>query len=885
MMKRKVMKKHSRHIALLTAIVLAFSNVGTCLNVSLAEEITSGGESGSGSESGGESGSGSESGGGSGSGSESGGESGSGSESGGGSGSGSESGEGSGSGSEGGEGSGSGSESGEGSGTEGEGGEGSGSGNENGEGSGTEGEDGEGSESGSENGEGSGTEGEGGEEAGDEVDGSASGGAAGGNGAVPGTQVDNEEKNKEFTITYSINPEDAAEVEGETLIKEGEELSFTVKPVDGYVIQNVTANGYELTAEIEEEDDEDSDFAGMVTYVVTDVEENLDVEVELGTADVETQDEVLISTTAEDGAVITVSGSYEAMKDISSVKAETIDDTQAFIDELNVELESRGERVDQIAVYDVSVIDAEGNEIQPGAEVNVIIYAPEIINSSNDIGAFHAKESMEEGGEYNIEIKDVSVNKSEEVVTIETTSFSPIGAFSTVPIFDRSGTTDYVSGESKWNASLPEIKETSQGIIFEVDKANKTVNVIIPADYSGDIYINATDALLEAWDGTYVPGGASDFYSINVVNNSTHNYSYNDGSMVISTIDQSYNPDTDYMYDFESGIIDGGAYITTAKCFDGNVPHYSFAIARTDNLALRSLYKTTSRLSKAQLVDSAIEKKLIEIGYENGIVDLDNYYLDFYNQYYGETYTKLEDLSDTQIVYTPNGEGIFGGYVLGGSKAQNQIKETNAQIAELGYNFFYNRLVGIAPESASVYAAGTYGAYNGVADYSIGAYMRGDISYNDICLRDIGAINAGQEAALEAMGFYISGPYCTNPFQNYDFAFSIAFELIQTDNTTPPTPPTPPSDGGNGGGGGGGGGTTPGGHRATPETNGPGVTIEPEAVPLAPLPESVTIEPEDVPLAPLPKTGQKPVTQWICLMSGLMLGLYGILGRKKEENL
>ena len=39
------MKKHSRHAALLTAIVLAFSNVGTCLNVSLAQEITSEGGS------------------------------------------------------------------------------------------------------------------------------------------------------------------------------------------------------------------------------------------------------------------------------------------------------------------------------------------------------------------------------------------------------------------------------------------------------------------------------------------------------------------------------------------------------------------------------------------------------------------------------------------------------------------------------------------------------------------------------------------------------------------------------------------------------------------------------------------------------------------------
>ena len=80
---------------------------------------------------------------------------------------------------------------------------------------------------------------------------------------------------------YTVNPEGAAEVEGDTLIQEGEELSFTVKPVDGYVIQIVTANGYELAAEAEEDTEGDSGLAGMATYVVTDIEENLDIEVEL----------------------------------------------------------------------------------------------------------------------------------------------------------------------------------------------------------------------------------------------------------------------------------------------------------------------------------------------------------------------------------------------------------------------------------------------------------------------------------------------------------------------------------------------------------------------------------------------------------------------------
>ena len=311
MIKKNVMKKHSRHAALLTAIVLAFSNVGTCLNVSLAQEITSddGGDSTGGSGSSGESNSsggsnstgGSSSSGGSnsssGSDSSGGSNSSSGSDSTGGSdsSSGNESVEGTGSEGEGGETAGG--ESGEGTGSEGEGGETAGG--ESGEGTGSEGEGGE--TTGGESGEGTGSEGEGGETAGGEsgegtgnkgesaedsgIEGEEdvngeTGGVAGG-GAAAGDLADKEEKEKEFTITYTVNPEGAAEVEGDTLIQEGEELSFTVKPVDGYVIQIVTANGYELAAEAEEDTEGDSGLAGMATYVVTDIEENLDIEVEL----------------------------------------------------------------------------------------------------------------------------------------------------------------------------------------------------------------------------------------------------------------------------------------------------------------------------------------------------------------------------------------------------------------------------------------------------------------------------------------------------------------------------------------------------------------------------------------------------------------------------
>ena len=86
-------------------------------------------------------------------------------------------------------------------------------------------------------------------------------------------------------------------------------------------------------------------------------------------------------------------------------------------------------------------------------------------------------------------------------------------------------------------------------------------------------------------------------------------------------------------------------------------------------------------------------------------------------------------------------------------------------------------------------------------------------------------------------------------------------------------------DGGSGSSGGGpsGGGVyTPG---------GPGVTIEPEEVPLAPLPDTpTTIGEGEVPLSPLPKTGETSRRGWaVMMLSGALMAFAAVLNRKREE--
>ena len=462
MIKKNVMKKHSRHAALLTAIVLAFSNVGTCLNVSLAQEITSddgsdstggsgsSGESnssggsnstgGSSSSGGSNSSSGSDSSGGSnsssGSDSTGGSDSSSGNESGEGTGSegeggetaGGESGEGTGSEGEGGETAGG--ESGEGTGSEGEGGENTGG--ESGEGTGSEGEGGE--TAGGESGEGTGSEGEGAEDSGIEGEedvngetGGVAGGVAGG-GAAAGDLADKEEKEKEFTITYTVNPEGAAEVEGDSLIQEGEELSFTVKPVDGYVIQIVTANGYELAAEAEEDTEGDSGLAGMATYVVTDIEENLDIEVELLETE-ETASDTAAFMAEIDGITISVEpldGEFDAS--VKSLSAIAIDDEDTS-SVIKGKCAADGYGSVEVRVFDITLEDENGQPVQPGCNVKVSFSGldiPESVSNersveSDKISVYHLEDQ-----ENDLKVNDLKcdVNEGEGTVAFETSHFS-----------------------------------------------------------------------------------------------------------------------------------------------------------------------------------------------------------------------------------------------------------------------------------------------------------------------------------------------------------------------------------------------------------------------------------------------------------------------------
>ena len=116
---------------------------------------------------------------------------------------------------------------------------------------------------------------------------------------------------------------------------------------------------------------------------------------------------------------------------------------------------------------------------------------------------------------------------------------------------------------------------------------------------------------------------------------------------------------------------------------------------------------------------------------------------------------------------------------------------------------------------------------------------------------------------------------------------NLIFNVYYTKTPTTDEPDNEPS-GGSPSGSGGGGGSSSGPRDPYNPGGGPGVTIEEDAVPLAPLPENneaVAINEDNVPLSPLPKTGQeRSAATWLAMLSGLVTAAYVLFNRKREQN-
>lgn len=327
-----------------------------------------------------------------------------------------------------------------------------------------------------------------------------------------------------------------------------------------------------------------------------------------------------------------------------------------------------------------------------------------------------------------------------------------------------------------WATTITDIVPTTEGITSVVNEETNKITYTIPAGFAGDIHINAVQDVLEALAGLYVPGDSAPF-SIEIVNESEHTYQYVEGSFKASTEDL-----TPYI---EQGLTQ---QVGDAVGFDGSPIAWNYAINRTANKAIQALYGVngTAKVTPEMLTDEQLGKKLVEKGYTEGIADLAQYYLDFYNETNGTDAQCLMDFEDKVLMQILDGNR----YDIGKNPPNERVLvETNKEIAEMGYNLFYNKALFIVPE--------------GVKDperqhYAVGSYMRGENDgYESYCQEAFGDIQTGDAVyALHPFVMDLDFYYVTNAYMNMDLGFFVVLDLEQTDKPdvppTPPTPPTPP---------------------------------------------------------------------------------------------
>ena len=365
MVKRNEFKKRSRYLAMLTALSLAFSNIGSCVNMVYAAEAESQ-ENGSeeGQEAGGE-----EENGGSGE-ADAGEDSGNDPEEGG-----------------------SEEENGDGNDSEGENGGEENSGEEN-SGNENSGEKGESSDQGenqgesekgenagedsSENSSGENKSEENKDENGSGNEGSGQSGTEEANGPEGGKSTvkeNSEAKKGTYKLTYSVDPDEGAKVEGPSSVTAGKNAVFTVEAQEGYVIKNISCESAEISA-VEDIDTASAsnaqkknagknDGEKFQTYQIENVEADAEIIVEMDNEDLSVYEAE--DSTEINGVTVTAkwntreSGiSADAKLHVEEVTEQSKDKVVEDIEAGKVaQLDPQENQIQDVVVYDITLADAD----------------------------------------------------------------------------------------------------------------------------------------------------------------------------------------------------------------------------------------------------------------------------------------------------------------------------------------------------------------------------------------------------------------------------------------------------------------------------------------------------------------------------------------------
>ncbi len=270
------------------------------------------------------------------------------------------------------------------------------------------------------------------------------------------------------------------------------------------------------------------------------------------------------------------------------------------------------------------------------------------------------------------------------------------------------------------------------------NKEDCVETIIIPANFK-DKELKLKSRIFVNDKYIFMPGEIRNF-SLKIINLSNNDYTYQNNSLYLKPVED----DKEYHN------------LISYNKFKISIPMYRLY----NSEPLKSLYDGYN-LSDDELKDENIAAKLNELGYANGIQDLDKYYIDYFNKNYNTNFVSLEDLTTTYInkIWT--------------NKSKNsKIRETNINLIKFYQNNFYNFLLTMR--------------YNYKSDldnniYSIGGYSRKEKSYQDLnaTLLNI-TLPKTSKTALEPFFFHLNGPLTRNSYAGftYDIEMGMTFNKV-----------------------------------------------------------------------------------------------------------
>ncbi|WP_347025170.1 InlB B-repeat-containing protein, partial [Hungatella hathewayi] len=229
-----------------------------------------------------------------------------------------------------------------------------------------------------------------------------------------------------YAVTYTVTPVGTATIKGAKNVAEGNDLSFTVKPQVGYVIDRVTANGEELEAVDDSEATDSNASLSAKRYIVPSVTEEQEIMISMSETGEhpefsfsKTLGNVVVSLHAEEG--ILPAGTLAKVTEVTEKVQEAVKEKTA---------EETGEDTSEntVLAYDIKLfvengegeLEALDNSWSENGYVDVTFSGRAIEEKSAEAETVEV-EHIDTG---NLDISSESVNKvaANEVKNIETVS-------------------------------------------------------------------------------------------------------------------------------------------------------------------------------------------------------------------------------------------------------------------------------------------------------------------------------------------------------------------------------------------------------------------------------------------------------------------------------